>query len=225
MVLGVNGPIKEVDESMDLNLISNVFDRLNGDAKALPEKRRGREIQRLKNELVDEKTGQEFYRPKTGKSFEGRASEVKNVGGISNYLFKKHKLKEEAQKQQKQQHDKSVKREIEIEKKQSQNRISELLLQQKIQLQLEQLFLAFDSNGNGFISSDEINLDNVSAQILEIFSPLFVEMESLDEQLSKEDFQDSAFNLYQVSSNILVTHLMSVVFYNRPWAQSTNQQF
>lgn len=44
MVLGVNGPIKEVDESMDLNLISNVFDRLNGDAKALPEKRRGREI-------------------------------------------------------------------------------------------------------------------------------------------------------------------------------------
>jgi len=75
-----------------------------------------------------------------------------------------------------------------MEKKQSQNRISELLLQQKIQLQLEQLFLAFDSNGNGFISSDEINLDNVSAQILEIFSPLFVEMESLDEQLSKEDF-------------------------------------
>lgn len=72
-----------------------------------------------------------------------------------------------------------------MEKKQSQNRISELLLQQKIQLQLEQLFLAFDSNGNGFISSDEINLDNVSAQILEIFSPLFVEMESLDEQLSK----------------------------------------
>ena len=44
MVLGVNGPIKEVDESMDLNLILNVFDRLNGDAKALPEKRRGREI-------------------------------------------------------------------------------------------------------------------------------------------------------------------------------------
>lgn len=78
-------------------------------------------------------------------------------------MFKKHKLKEEAQKQQKKQHDKSVKREIEIEKKQSQNRISELLLQQKIQLQLEQLFLAFDSNGNGFISSDEINLDNVSA--------------------------------------------------------------
>jgi len=69
--------------------------------------------------------------------------------------------------------------------------------------------MAFDSNGNGFISSDEINLDNVSAQILEIFSPLFVEMESLDEQLSKEDFQDSAFNLYQVRSNLQkLTHIV-----------------
>ena len=77
------------------------------------------------------------------------------------------------------------------------NKISEMLLEQKIRLQLEQLFQAFDNDNNGFISSDEINLDHVSAQILEIFAPLFVEMENLSEQLTKDDFCDSAYNLYQ----------------------------
>ena len=62
---------------------------------------------------------------------------------------------------------------------------------------MEQLFHAFDSDNNGYISSDEINLDNVTAQILEIFTPLFLEMENLGEQLNKEDFCDSAQNLYK----------------------------
>ena len=72
-----------------------------------------------------------------------------------------------------------------------------MLLEQKIKLQLEQLFEAFDNDNNGYISSDEINLDNVTAQILEIFTPLFVEMENLGEHLSQEDFCDSAYNLYK----------------------------
>lgn len=50
------------------------------------------------------------------------------------------------------------------------------------------MFHAFDADDNGYISSEEVNFDNVSAQILEIFMPLFVEMESMGETLSKEDF-------------------------------------
>ena len=58
------------------------------------------------------------------------------------------------------------------------------------------MFHAFDADDNGYISSEEVNFDNVSAQILEIFMPLFVEMESMGETLSKEDFCRAAQNLY-----------------------------
>ena len=57
--------------------------------------------------------------------------------------------------------------------------------------------MAFDADENGYITADEINLDVVSAQLLEIFSPLLEEMESLGESLNKEDFCDSAHNLFQ----------------------------
>ena len=44
--------------------------------------------------------------------------------------------------------------------------------------------MAFDADNNGYITADEINLDNVTAQILEIFTPLLVELENLGESLS-----------------------------------------
>ena len=42
----------------------------------------------------------------------------------------------------------------------------------------------------------EVNLDHVSAEILEIFTPLFVEMENMGEILDREEFIDSAYELY-----------------------------
>ena len=86
---------------------------------------------------------------------------------------------------------------IEADKAMSKNKVSEMLFEQKLQNQMETLFHAFDNDGNGFVSSDEINLDNVTAQILEIFTPLFVEMENLGEKLNKEDFIESALNLFK----------------------------
>ena len=59
---------------------------------------------------------------------------------------------------------------IEADKAMSKNKVSEMLFEQKLQNQMETLFHAFDNDGNGFVSSDEINLDNVTAQILEIFN-------------------------------------------------------
>lgn len=74
-------------------------------------------------------------------------------------------------------------------------------MEQRLQQSLVELFKAFDADDNGYITGDEISLDNVSAQILEIFLPLFVEMEKFGERLSLEDFVDSATFLYKVSSS------------------------
>ena len=80
---------------------------------------------------------------------------------------------------------------------QSRNKTSERLLQLKIRAKLNELFDAFDADKNGRISTDEVNLDHVSADILEIFTPLFVELENLGETLDREEFADSAYELYQ----------------------------
>ena len=42
-LMGVNGPIKEVDESQEVTA-GNVFERLTMDAQNIPEKRKGRQI-------------------------------------------------------------------------------------------------------------------------------------------------------------------------------------
>ena len=82
-------------------------------------------------------------------------------------------------------------------KEQNKNKTSERLLQHKIHAKLSELFDAFDADRNGRISTEEVNLDHVSAEILEIFTPLFVELENLGETLDREEFVDSAHELYQ----------------------------
>ena len=54
-----------------------------------------------------------------------------------------------------------------------------------------------DTNGNGSISADEINLDIVTSEILLIIKPLLVEMESFDEDLDKEEFIESGMALFE----------------------------
>ena len=94
---GIGSVIKEVDESrLTTSPGGNVFDRLQGLAREIPEKQKGRQIAKLQSERVDEKTGQLLYRPKTGRAVMGRSEDIKGEGGISNYLYNKHKMKEEA---------------------------------------------------------------------------------------------------------------------------------
>ena len=51
-------------------------------------------------------------------------------------------------------------------KEQNKNKTSERLLQHKIHAKLGELFDAFDADRNGRISTEEVNLDHVSAEIL-----------------------------------------------------------
>ena len=60
---------------------------------------------------------------------------------------------------------------------------------------LSEIFDLFDANGNGKISADEIELDLVSAEVLVVFKPLLVEMETFDEDLDREEFIESAITL------------------------------
>lgn len=111
-----NGPIKEVlDESRLTDsggLSNNVFERLTIDAKILPEKRKGREQAELERQKIDPKTGQVLFKPRTGRSIEGREQQVRSEGGVANYLYNKHQLKDQAQKVQRKRWEKAEQDEI-----------------------------------------------------------------------------------------------------------------
>ena len=58
----------------------------------------------------------------------------------------------------------------------------------------------FDSDHDNLISSKNIELSYLSAELLLIFKPLLSEMENFNETLDKEEFIDSAITLYNTLS-------------------------
>ena len=60
------------------------------------------------------------------------------------------------------------------------NKTSMLIVERKLHNKLNELFNAFDVDKSGYISAEEISLDNVTAEILEIYTPLLLEMEAHD---------------------------------------------
>ena len=59
-----------------------------------------------------------------------------------------------------------------------------------------QIFDWLDSDKDGHISADKIDISPLSADLLEVLSPLFMEMEELSQALDAEEFIDAAGRLY-----------------------------
>ena len=49
----------------------------------------------------------------------------------------------------------------------------------------------------GRVTADDISLDNIPMDIILIFKPLLLEMETYDESLDKDEFVESAVSLLQ----------------------------
>ena len=60
----------------------------------------------------------------------------------------------------------------------------------------QQIFEWLDSDRDGHISADKIDISPLSADLLEVLSPLFMEMEELSQALDAEEFIDAAGRLY-----------------------------
>ena len=53
-----------------------------------------------------------------------------------------------------------------------------------------------DSDWDGIISAEKIDISQLSSEVLEIFTPLFWEMEDLEQTLDLEEFIDASMRLY-----------------------------
>ena len=58
-------------------------------------------------------------------------------------------------------------------------RTTEQLVERKKEKKLSEIFLMLDSDGDGLISAQKIDISVLTPEILEIFTPLFCEMEEM----------------------------------------------
>ena len=62
-----------------------------------------------------------------------------------------------------------------------------------------EIFDSLDSDMDNEISTQKMNTSAMSAALMEVFKPLFEELEELKEPLDREEFYDATVRLYNVS--------------------------
>ena len=65
---------------------------------------------------------------------------------------------------------------------------------------MELIFKLFDGQNRGYISAEQIDLDSVPPEVLLVFKPLLIEMETYRERLDKEEFVASGIALLKSAS-------------------------
>eukprot|EP00826_Nyctotherus_ovalis_P003504 TRINITY_DN10713_c0_g6_i1.p2 TRINITY_DN10713_c0_g6~~TRINITY_DN10713_c0_g6_i1.p2 ORF type:complete len:145 (+),score=40.64 TRINITY_DN10713_c0_g6_i1:71-505(+) len=73
---------------------------------------------------------------------------------------------------------------------------SKRIVESKKRLQVDNIFKALDGDNDGFISFKCIDIDKFSLEMINIFTPIFKEMQGKDLKLSRDDFMRGALKLY-----------------------------
>ena len=74
---------------------------------------------------------------------------------------------------------------------------SSKLIEQWKEKRFREIFELLDSDGDGHISAQKIDISILTPEMLEIFTPLFCEMEELGQSLDLDEFIDASKWLYQ----------------------------
>ena len=104
------------------------------------------------------------------------------------------------------------KKQAEVQKKTAaathSKRVTNNIVAQQKARQFEEIFNQLDSDRDGQISAFRIDISTLEPELLQVLSPLFIEMEELGISLNLEEFTDAADRLYKSVSlpdkNVLV---------------------
>lgn len=77
------------------------------------------------------------------------------------------------------------------------NKKSEQLLETKKRKMFQHIFSMLDQDKDGLISSNVININDISDGVLEIIAPVLIEMEDLDATLNQEQFLQAMDRLFR----------------------------
>lgn len=103
------------------------------------------------------------------------------------------------------------------------NKKSNKLVNKRIVESLREIFMQLDSDEDGKISAENVNIKGMSADFLEAFAPLLCEMEDLNVSLTVEEFIESSKRLMK---SLTLTQ-KNKIFYNtgNPKSKVTSYQF
>ena len=105
---------------------------------------------------------------------------------------------------------------------------SSKIFDQVVHNQLGEIFHRLDSKGRGKVSAQHINLEDIDVDILLIIKPLLVEMEKFNEHLNKEEFIESALNLFKTldvnERNKILEYKRHKSFHTKPHKNSFQPQ-
>jgi hypothetical protein len=159
---------------------AEILDRLLNSKVKFEEK-----MSRLRNEIevresVDSESGQRLFTPSTGRASSGRNSIGKNIFEHL-YSLKDHKkqvIERISEKQQQELSESSVRL----------NDNSHTIFDNFRKKQYERLFRQLDVNGDGLVSSEDLDLTCLDYDVMRVLNPLFVELQVGSLRLNQEQF-------------------------------------
>lgn len=142
---------------------------------------------------VDPLTQQPLFHPQILSYSANKASNRLTDGqSAHDYLYSKHSALLEKKKMLL-----NLKAQEIQEPKAKPSKNSSLLAEAIKTAKVEKIFDVLDSDGDGVISKEKINIEALPPQVVEIFTPLFLEMEEMNLSLNKQHFVDASEKLFK----------------------------
>jgi len=135
----------------------------------------------------DKQTGQKLFHPKIGRPPLAK-KEGDNIP-VSEKLYQDGRKRKEMLEEKVRNMGNHINRKVVQDK-------SEELLDHKKARKFHFIFQLIDSDGDGIISAEQIDISKLTPEMLQIFTPLFWEMEDLEQTLDLEEFIDASMRLY-----------------------------
>ena len=151
--------------------------------------------QTLTNDLYDPETGQELFRPKVGR---GPKNKSRAPGHSSESTG--HMLYQASHEEQVKRRTKQVETQLETIKKAHTvftNTQTNKIMERKKEQAFAQIFAWLDSDKDGLISPMKIDISMLDTDLLEVLSPLFIELEEIGQPLDEEEFLGALGRLYE----------------------------
>eukprot|EP00347_Sterkiella_histriomuscorum_P010260 403376977 len=168
---------------------------LSGYSRGVSRDRSNKKQENKDSDLFDQDSGQPFFKPKVGRGPRNqlRPNARDQPEAIGLHLYDQSKVqRDKIEEKKKQAEDKKQQQAKTVFTKDHTNRLVE---KKKIQ-QFSELFRQLDSDGDGQISANRIDISKLSPDLLEILTPLFCEMEEMGQTLDEDEFIDAAGRLY-----------------------------
>jgi hypothetical protein len=137
--------------------------------------------QTLTNDLYDPETGQELFRPKVGRGPKNKSRATGHSSESTGQMLYQASHEEQVKRRTKQ-----VETQLETIKKANTvftNTQTNKIIERKKEHAFAQIFAWLDSDKDGLISPMKIDISMLDTDLLEVLSPLFIELEEMGQPL------------------------------------------